>query len=460
MLARSLRLSPSMNDSSKKQAPLFFREALIFSVLSFIAALLTFVTQAVFSRTLAIGEFGTLSAALGMVLLLGVPLSAINQTLVHHLARFDAADQHDEIERMRLLTFTILKITALATGIAAVIAVIVFPRLFFSFRPLLQGAVLVTALTLLASTLSGALCLGLSRFRLWGSLTIAAALLRFLLAITLTSRYPRAEMALAVTAIAWLITSAPVCWRQSRDRSVVNAPTILAQKDFLLYMAASFSVMLALFLFSSGDQIVAQYCFGPKLSEQATKAASLYDNYQAAGLLGRALLWGAAPILAVIFTHVSREPFIDPQVTTPLFLVGKEKRPHRLKALQLLFLYTGTLVVGAVLLQILRETLTGWFLGHSSATAADLVLRFIIAMIPLGMLQAVGILCLATKEFLDCFVIGIGAVVYIILLRVLGNNPENMLHSMFYGGGGVILLMATVHLTRRLFSAAPLMVSC
>jgi hypothetical protein len=181
----------------------------------------------------------------------------------------------------------------------------------------------------------------------------------------------------------------------------------------------------------------------------------LYDNYQAAGLLGRSLIWGSAPILAVIFTHVSREPFINLQATTPLLLVGEEKGPHRLKALQLLFLYSGTLIAGAVLLQILRETLTGWFLGHSSATTADLVLRFIIAMIPLGMLQPVGILCLATKDFLDCFALGMGAVVYIILLRVLGNNPENMLHSMLYGGCGVILLMATIHLTRRLFSTVP-----
>jgi O-antigen/teichoic acid export membrane protein len=442
-----------MNDSSKKHTPFYFQEALIFSALSFVGTFLTFLTQAVFSRTLATGEFGTLSSALGLVLLLGVPLSAINQTLIHHLARFHAADQHDETERMHLLTSAILKITALATGVAALIVIVIFPRVFFPFRPLLQGAVLLTALTVLASSLSGALCLGLSRFRLWGSLIIAAALLRFLLAITLTSRYPRAEMALAITAVAGLVTSAPICWRKYRDRTKVNAGSILAQKDFLIYMAASFSVMLALFLFTSGDQIVAQYCFGPKASGHDPSAASLFDSYQAAGLLGRALLWGTAPILAVMFTHVSREPFLSPQPNTPVLLAAGEKGPHRRKALQLLFLYSGTLIAAAVLLQVLRETLTSWFLGHASAPVADLILRFIIAMIPLGMLQAVGILCLATKAFADCLVIGVGAVVYIILLKFLGNSPENMLHSMFYGGGGLILIMALLRLTRRLFSA-------
>jgi hypothetical protein len=450
MMARSPSSRASMNNSPQKQPPLFFREAVIFSVLSFIAALLTFVTQAVFSRTLATGEFGTLSAALGLVLLLGVPLSAVNQTLVHHLARFHAADQHGEIERLHLFAFAVLKITALGTGLVALAIVTIFPRLLFSFRPLLQVAVLITALTLLASTLSGALCLGLNRFRLWGLLTIASALLRFLLAIILTNRYPRAEMALAVTAVAWLITSAPVCWRQNRGRSVVKVGGVLMQKDFLLYLTASLSVMLALFLFSSGDQIVSQYCFGSKLHGQAPAFASQYDNYQAAGLLGRSLIWGSAPILAVIFTHVSREPFINLQTTTPLLLVGEEKRPHRVKALQLLFLYSGTLITGAVLLQILRGFLTGLFLGHPSPAAADLVLHFIIAMMPLGMLQAVGILCLATKDFLDCFALGIGALVYTVLLRIFGDSPEHMLTSMFHGACGVILLMATIHLARRL----------
>jgi hypothetical protein len=442
-----------MNDSPKKQTPFLFQEALIFSGLSFIAALLTFVTQAVFSRTLATGEFGTLSAALGLVLLLGVPLSAINQTLVHHIARFHAADQHDEIKQMRLFAFTLLKITAFVTGVIALIAVALFPRLFFSFRPLMQAAVAVTALTLLASTLSGALCLGLSRFRLWGSLTIAAALVRFVLAITLTSRYPRAEMALAVTALAWLVTSAPVCWRQNPGPSMVNAGHILAQRDFRIYVAASFSVMLALFLLSSGDQIVAQYSFGPKFSGQNVEAASLYDNYQAAGLFGRALIWGSAPVLAVIFTHVSREAFVTLQANAPFIAVGEERRPHRLKALPLLFLYFGMLIAGGVLLHIFHETFINLFLGHPSARAAELVLRFVNAMIPVGMLQAVGILSLAAKEFLDCFVIGIGAVVYIIFLRVSGSNPENMLHSMFYGGCGLILFITVIHLTRRIFSA-------
>jgi hypothetical protein len=442
----------SMNQS-KKQPPLFFREAVIFSGLSFIAALLTFVTQAVFSQILATGEFGTLTAALGLVLLLGVPLAAINQTLVHHLARFHADGRHEEIDRLHLFAFAVLKITALGTGVAALVFVAAFPWLLFSSRPLLQGAVLVTALTLLASTLSGALCLGLNRFRLWGLLTIAAALLRLLLAITVTSRYPRAEMALAITAVAWLITSAPVCWQKNRGRSVVKAGKILTRKDFLLYLTASLSVMLSLFLFSSGDQIISQYCFGLKLTGQAPIAASLYDNYQAAGQLGRSLIWGSAPILAVIFTHVSREPFLNLQTTTPLFLVADENKPHRVKALQLLFLYCGTLATGAVLLQILREILTSLFLGHPSPAAAGLVPHFIAAMIPLGMLQAIGILCLATKNFLNCFVLGTGAVTYILLLRIFGDNPEHMLASMFYGGCGAILLVGAIHLTRRFLSA-------
>src|SRR5260370_42363756 len=82
----------AMNDSnSSKKVPLFFQEAVVFSGLSFLACLLIFATQAVFSRALAPGGFGMLTAALVLVLLLGVPLSAVHQTLVHHLALFPAA---------------------------------------------------------------------------------------------------------------------------------------------------------------------------------------------------------------------------------------------------------------------------------------------------------------------------------------------------------------------------------
>ena len=73
----------------------------------------------------------------------------------------------------------------------------------------------------------------------------------------------------------------------------------------MLCVGATFSVLLALFLFSSADRIVAQSWFG-RFAETTGQRDCDFDAYQTAGLLARALLWGTQPLLWILFAERSR----------------------------------------------------------------------------------------------------------------------------------------------------------
>ncbi|HUB67172.1 MAG TPA: hypothetical protein VL981_06780, partial [Candidatus Methylacidiphilales bacterium] len=348
------------------KSPLFFKEAVVYSGLILCAGGVGFVAQSVFSRCLAAGEFGALSTTLGIIALLGVPLAAVNQALTHYLARYHANDRQEEIDQFRQLAFEILKITASTAGLLAIVTMLILPKIFPFGRPLLGYFALLGILGYLGTTLSSALCLGLNRFRLWGILIIGAACIRLVLAALMAPRLPWAETGMAITALAGLITTVPLFHHRKYGVDAKQALRIIFQRDFFVYLAASFSVMLALFCFVSGDQVVARHSFSPKFdSSHATFNARGYDDYQAAGMLGRELVWASAPVLAVMFTQVSRLPAIH--LSGPAVPALFRRQWHALpvtKALELLLLYVAMLYIGAMGLIFFRTWLTWLFQGR------------------------------------------------------------------------------------------------
>jgi hypothetical protein len=60
-------------------------------------------------------------------------------------------------------------------------------------------------------------------------------------------------------------------------------------------------------------------------------------------------------------------------------------------------------------------------------------------MIPLGLLQALGIFSLASRRYPECFVLGGCGVGYTLLLYLAGRQPQLMPAYMF--GGGLVCLM-------------------
>jgi hypothetical protein len=63
-------------------------------------------------------------------------------------------------------------------------------------------------------------------------------------------------------------------------------------------------------------------------------------------------------------------------------------------------------------------------------------------MIPLGLLQALGVFSLASRRYPECFVLGGCSVGYTLLLYLAGRQPQLMPAYMF--GAGLVCLMAVL----------------
>jgi hypothetical protein len=263
-------------------------------------------------------------------------------------------------------------------------------------------------------------------------LLIAAALARVLAGAGLAGREPWAESGLAAFLLAGFITLTPALRsRETAPAMRLQACRAVWDRDFLLCASATFSVLLALFFFSSADRIAAQSWFG---SGPGFISPFDFDAYQAAGLLARALLWGTQPLLWILFAERSR---LDR--TTPA-------------SLRFFWVYLGALLLGAVLLSSAAHPLSWLFCGtettpfHHLASTAELTSRFVptfaAAMVPLGLLQALGIFSLASRRYHECFVLGGCGAGYALLLFLAGRQPQLMLAYMF--GGAVVSLMAVL----------------
>lgn len=416
-------------------APFYFSEGMIFSALCFFGAVLGFATQAIFRRDLASGEFGVLNATLGLVGLLGVPLNALNQAVTHHLARHHARAEDKEIENLRAAARKLLIAAALGSALAALLLSLLLGWLIHLPRLSLGVAALVLVWVTLGGTLSGAFCLGLSRFRFWGGLVLGASLLRLTLAASLSTWEPWAETGLIISIATGLVMLVPLFQDRSLSVGWAQAWRSFAHQPFLLYLAAALSVALGLFLFPFSDQIIAQKWFGPQPDGRdpiTTVSSGEYDSYQAAGVLGRALIWGTQPLLLVFFTQRSRRG-------TPLW---KGFNAPSVRALfsgyRLVLLDLAALIVGVVLLTLLRSPICQLFTGRDDFWTERFIFYFAVAMVPIGLLQVLGTYFLASRRTTECYLFGACSVAYALLLYCAGRQPELLLTYMT-GGTSFIL---------------------
>jgi len=63
-------------------------------------------------------------------------------------------------------------------------------------------------------------------------------------------------------------------------------------------------------------------------------------------------------------------------------------------------------------------------------------------MIPLGLLQGIGMFSLASRRYPECFVFGVCSIGYAVVLYLAGRNPQIMPAYMF--GGSLVSLMAVL----------------
>jgi hypothetical protein len=403
-----------------------------------IIALLNFGSQIVLRRNLVPGEFGTCNAALGALNVMIVPLLAFTHAVAHFGEAPGDAIARDEtrkamIRSARLLaTETLTWIWALCSSflLFALLFLIGIPRFseqFFAFLTLLMA---------IGGIMSWTLCQTQNRLRLWAGLAVAAALARLVTGAALASQEPWAESGLAALFLAGFITLAPAMRARESDwlarwqacRAVLN-------RDFLLYTAAALSVLLGLSLFANADRIAAQHGFGIPRDTNLGSVVDFdaFDAYQTAALLSRALLWGTQPLLWIWFSDrvkLSR--------TTPATLT-------------FFWIYLAAVAIGIVVLSISSQPLCDLFCGHHLAalhnlTTAQLAATFVpslaLAMLPLALLQALGIFSLASRRYPECFTLGGCSLAYALILFLFGRQPGTMIACMF--GTGVVSLMAVL----------------
>jgi hypothetical protein len=421
--------------SSSRQAPSshlgrFHRELAVFQneaaqpfAVWTAVAVLHFIAQIIFRRELAPGEFGTLNTTLGMIGLMAVPMLALNRALAHYLARNHPGGNRERIDALRagalLATETLAWIWC---GISLLLVFLLLPLLDLP-RFSLNLFTLLNVLIAVGGLLSRALCQEGNQLRWWAWLLVASALARVLFGWGLTWGAPRTESALAAFFLAGFITLAPALRsRETDSASRLKACRALWDGDFLLCLGATFSVLLALFLFSSADRIVAQSWFGVATNNNMGLVNwGMFDAYQTAGLLGRALLWGTQPLLWILFAQRSRL-----EHTTPA-------------SLTFFWIYLGALFAGAIFLDLLAGPLSRLFCGDDFQATSFFVPGLSTAMVPLGLLQALGVFSLASRRHHECFVLGGCSVGYTLLLYLVARQPQLMPAYMF--GGGLVALM-------------------
>jgi len=243
----------------------------------------------------------------------------------------------------------------------------------------------------------------------------------------LAREVPWAESALAAFLLAGCLTLIPILRQPEIELASLKDWRALCQRDFLLYLGATLSVVMALFLFSSADRIVARSWF-----EHAENYAGWgsTDSYQTAGLLGRSLLWGTQPLLLIFFLRRARTT----RTTSDI--------------LNLFWIYLGVLVAGALLLTLLRRPLCEFFGGENVRLATMLVPFFALVMTLLGIIQGLGIFALASRRYIECFVLGGASIGYTALLYFAGRQPVLMLTYMFGAGLFSLMLVLFVGIVR------------
>lgn len=386
-------------------------------------ALLSFVTQIVFRREMRPGEFGTFNTALGTIGLMTVPVLALNQAFTHYTRRDHDASQNARIDSLRAATLLVTETFAWAWGGLSVLLMLLLLPLLDMPRYSLQLFTLLNVLAGLGGLVSWAVCREGSLLRFWTGLLVAAAVARVLVGAGLAWPEPWAESGLAAFLIAGFIILTPAL--RSRDNSMElrwKACLCAWDRDFLLCVGSTFSVLLALYLFSNADRIVAQGWFGVATDNNMGLVNwDRFDAYQTAGLLARALLWGTQPLLWVLFVERSR--------------VNRT----RAGTLTFFWIYLGALVLGAMTVGCLAKPLSWLFCGPNFQLTALFVPSLAAVMVPLGLLQGLGVFSLASRRYHECFVLGGCSVGYTLLLDLAGRQAQLMPSYMF--GGGLVCLM-------------------
>jgi O-antigen/teichoic acid export membrane protein len=379
------------------------QSGIIFSAISFLPGLGNYAFQAIISRNLGqSGEYGLANSALSFTGLLGLPVAIATFAITHYIARFNFAG---EDERLHSLLAGCRKFLFRLTIAGSVLAVLLVKPLsdFFHFqRVSLMLAALVFTLAGLWAAFASALCQGLGWFKRLALIGVLAMLLRLLFGGLVTIKIPTAEMVVFASVAGLLANLVLFYWRKNLSRPSRH-PESPWNREFIQFLVVSAACVIGGFCFTQGDLLVAKrYFSGDQL-----------DAYSAAGLLARALPMTVAPLLLVLFTHRSRQGHSDTLI----------------EQLKLLVLYAVGLVGGATILLLLR-TFCLKLIARNTPEIASMITPLVIAMVFVGLLQALALWSLASRWSKISLLYGVLGLGYWLTLLGIGKTPAALLRTM------------------------------
>lgn len=344
---------------------------------------------------------------------MSLPLTIATTSLVHYIAHFRA--NNDEARLQGLLAGSrrfLLNVTVLGTLLAILISGPLSQ--FFEFpRRSLMLAALGCVLLGLWSGFAIALCQGMAWFKRMAFVGLAVVVMRLAFGWFVTKKFSTAEAAITATTFSMLANFALLYWwKDLFKKGEFISPW---NREFLSYLAVAAACVGGNYFFAQGDLLVAQkHLHGKELGD-----------YTAAGVLGRALISLVGPMLVVLFTSRSGNKggsaFSDQKIMLLLYAVG--------------------LLCGALGLIVLRNYLVRFIFGQYTPEAADMVTKFSIAMVFIGLVQAIATWCLASRWYGLAFLYGGLGVVYWVALLFFGHTAGSLLRLMAMGSGVAFLVM-------------------
>jgi len=357
---------------------------------------LTLLTQIVLRRELAPGEFGTLNALFGLALILVLPLATLGFVLRRVLAPAELGP--------------VLNRLAPVWGIACFV-------LLFLVLPALQLPRLSLQFYLFLAVGAGlfAICGRPAMDARWCTLLgVSAAVVRLLVGAWCGSDWPVAESGLGALVLGCAVAGLPALRDQPEAPALAHVWRQL--RPGLVPALATLSLGGALALFTNADRVAAQTAFTARDPQFIDYAR--FDEYQAAGLLARCVVWGLLPLLLLF--HRQRSALAK---TTSA-------------SLRWLWIYLGVLLAATILLSCCGGLERLLFGG-----APDVFLPgFAGAVFLLGLLQLVGVFALASRRHVECFVLAACGVGYTAWLFVV-NSPLLLTSGM---AGGALVSLALV----------------
>lgn len=396
------------------------QSGILLSSINLLAGFGNYVFQIIVSRNLGNnGEYGLANSALSFVLLLSLPVTIATFAVTHYIARFNFAG--DDARLYNLLAGC-RKFLFRLTIVGSLLALVMIKPLshFFHFpRATLMLAALGCVWTGLWAAFGTALCQGLAWFKRLALIAILTMILRLGFGGIITLKFPDAEFVILATAVGAFANLILFFWKKDLSRPSQH-PESPWNREFIQFLIVSAACVGGSYFFMQGDLLVAKRYF----------SATNLDAYSAAGMLARALPLTVGPMLTVLFTHRS----------------GEQDEHSIAGHLKLLGLYAMGLVFGAGALFILRNFLLK-LMARNTPEACNMITPFIIAMVFVGLLQALALWSLASRWLKTSFLYGILGLVYWCLLLGLGRSPETLLPAMAITTGAAFVILLIFWLT-------------